>query len=89
MKKIILTLIVFCGIFGAIGCTENWQAKKGGGTATYFVEQNQKFVNVTWKDNDLWILTRTRKEGELPEKFKFTEKSSFGLIEGTVEIIEK
>jgi hypothetical protein len=49
---------------------------------------NQKLVNVTWKEGELWYLTRQMKQGEVAETYTFNEKSSFGLIEGTVIITE-
>jgi hypothetical protein len=37
----------------------------------------------------LWLLTRVRKDGEFPETYKYIEKSTFGVWEGTVVIQEK
>ena len=56
---------------------------------TVEIEKDQKFVNCSWKHTDLWILTRARKEGEQPETYKYSEKSTYGVLEGTVTIQEK
>lgn len=62
---------------------------------TVELEKDQKLVNCSWKSNgknagsSLWILARARKEGEQPETYKYSEKSTFGVLEGTVTIVEK
>jgi hypothetical protein len=62
---------------------------------TVEIEKDQKFINCSWKSSgknagsSLWILTRARKEGEQPETYKYIEKSTFGVLEGTVVIQEK
>lgn len=43
---------------------------------------------VTWKEHSLWILTRDMRTDEKPEKYTFQEDSNFGVLEGTVKIIE-
>ena len=72
-----------------VGCTKNQRAKQFGGTMEIEIPTNKKFVNATWKDDDLWYLTRDRKPGEEPETWTFEEDSSFGVLEGKVIFIEK
>ena len=60
-----------------------------GGKATVRLPKGQKLVEATWKEVDLWYLTRDRREGEPIETFTFQESSSFGVIEGTVTFIEQ
>ena len=70
------------------GC--NVVAKKLGGSMTVELEKDQKLVNCSWKANDsLWVLTRQRREGEPLETYKYQEKSTFGVLEGIVTIVEK
>ena len=82
--------IAFVSLMGlvAISCTKNQRVKKFGGTATIELPANQKLVHVTWKDANLWYLTRPMKEGEIPETYTFQEKSNLGMIEGTFKIKE-
>lgn len=68
----------------ASGCTENQRAKQFGGTATVDLPKGQKLVTATWRQDDMWILTRPLADDEQPVDSKFQEKSSFGVIEGTV-----
>jgi hypothetical protein len=44
---------------------------------------------ITWKDADIFLLTRPMRENEKPETHTFTEMSNWGIFEGTVTIVEK
>lgn len=70
------------------GCTQQAMTKEFGGTTTLELEPGYKLIEITWKDDNLWYLVRPLEEGEEPTTYIFQEKSSFGLIEGTVKIIE-
>lgn len=87
MKKtfIILSAIVLLTI---CGCTENQRAKKFGGNMTINLPANQKLVNVTFKDADMWYLTRPMRSNELAETSLFKEKSNYGMVEGSVTFVE-
>lgn len=83
MKKIVLiALILFSG------CTANQRVRSFGGTSTIELQKNEKFVNITWKDTNLWILTRPMREDESPEEYKFKCNPEFGVLEGQVIIKE-
>ena len=88
----LLIVLAIISILAGVGFkffTSNWWAKKAGGTITYNVPADQKFVNVTWKDSDLWVLTKNRNLSETARTtYHFSEESSLGLLEGTVIIKE-
>lgn len=89
MKKIILIV----ALFGLIGCTDNVRTSMYGGTETINLKPGQRLENITWKSINnapasLWILTRERRVGEFPETHTFYEKSSLGLIQGKVTVVE-
>lgn len=88
MKKRILALIAAAIVSMSLlsGC--QWSAKNFGGTYTINLEKGEKLDMVTWKDNDLWVLTRPMREDETPETYRFQEDSNLGIMEGTVNIIE-
>tara|TARA_R110000772_G_scaffold43995_5_gene101264 strand:- start:4529 stop:4795 length:267 start_codon:yes stop_codon:yes gene_type:complete len=87
MKKLLLVLLV--GIFLATtGCTKQSRAKNWGGSYTVDLPVDRELVEATWKSDELWLLTRKRKEGETIDEFTFNEDSSWGVIEGTVTIKE-
>lgn len=90
-KKIILifvVLLVSMIFLFLVGCTENERVKRFGGKIVYDLPVNKKFVNVTWKEDNLWILTTDMTAGDAPRTYRFSEKSSMGIIEGEIEIVE-
>jgi hypothetical protein len=94
MKKyingIIYWVIVLVSIIWmTVSCTQNQRAKTFGGNAKIELPAGQKLINATWKDDNLWYLTRPMKSDEQPETYKFQEASSFGILEGTYTITER
>jgi hypothetical protein len=89
MKKLIALLVL---VITFTSCTENYKTRMLGGTDTVQLESGKRLVNITWKSNsnissDLWILTK--QDTTKPSTYLFEEKSSFGIMEGKVIVIEK
>lgn len=90
-----ITKIAACSVaILTMTACDNTITKKFGGKMTVEIEKDQKLVNCSWKSGknegtSLWLLTRARKEGEIADTYKYIEKSTFGVLEGTVTIIEK
>ena len=84
MKKRIIGGIVLLFVMGfsLTGCKS--VARNMGGTITIDVPKGQKIIEATWKDSNLWYLTRPMREDEEPETFTLQEDSNFGIIEGKV-----
>ena len=80
MKKLLLAFV----LVSFISCTDNSRVKSFGGTETVKIAPNEKFINITWKEANLWIIVQDTVSG----KYYAREKSSLGLMEGTI-IIEK
>lgn len=70
-------------------CTENQKAKEFGGTAKLELPINEKLINVTWKNEDLWYLTRPMLLSDSAVTYEFREESSYGVWEGNYIIYEK
>jgi hypothetical protein len=87
MKTKLLSLVALA--LALTSCTENSMAKQFGGTMTISLPANTTFVNATWKEDELWYIYRPRKAGETPSITVMQEDSKFGLIEGTVQFVEK
>lgn len=85
-KKILAGLAAFTLIIGAAGCQST--AKNLGGDYTLKLPANEKLVMITWKDNSLWYLTKPMAEDDIAETYKFQESAEFGIMEGTVTVIE-
>jgi hypothetical protein len=83
----ILLLIISVSVF-ASSCTQNSRAKKWGGTASITLPTGKKLVNVTWKGESLWYMTRPMRSDDVAETYEFQEESSYGMIEGTYVIRE-
>ena len=87
MKKLVF---LFCAALALSSCTENMKVKSFGGTSTIEIPADQKFVLATWKDENLWITTKVRTSADsVKSEYRFAEKASFGVMEGTYIIIEK
>lgn len=86
MKKTFFLSIVAALLISS--CTQNEMAKEYGGVIEVDLPTHQKLVNVTWKDADLWYLTRPMKESEQAETYYLKEQSTYGLMQGTVILKE-
>ena len=70
------------------GCSQT-VTKNFGGTTTIDLDPGRKLEMITWKDDNMWIQTRERREGEKPEQHVFKEQSALGAWQGTVIINER
>ena len=85
MKKVFLAVLM--GVM-VTSCTENERVKAWGGEGTINLPKGKKLVNVTWKETQIWYLTRNMDSNDVAETYEFHEESSYGIIEGTYKIIE-
>ena len=81
-------LVVISVLCAFILFTKQSRVKNFGGEMTYDLDVNQKLIEVTWKDNDLWILTKDMSNNDVAESCTFKESSSTGVFEGTIYINE-
>ena len=63
-------------------------AKKVGGSANIELPPKSKLVLLTWKGDNLWVLSRPFREGEKAETYTYQEDSKWGLIEAKIVIRE-
>jgi hypothetical protein len=87
MKKKICAVLAITMMLALTGCQST--TKNLGGSTTIELEPNQKLEEITWKNDSLWYLTRPMTDADSAETHTFKESSNFGIIEGTVTIIEK
>lgn len=78
MKRI---LIIATFIFLLTSCTDNRMAREFGGSESVKLPEHRILVNCTWKESNLWLLTKDT----LTNKMYFNEKSSWGVLEGQIE----
>ncbi len=89
MVTLFLCVPVLILVLVLTSCTDQQMAKKYGGTANIQLQQGEKLVMITWKADNLWILTRPMTDADKAETYTFRESSSFGLIQGKIFITEK
>jgi uncharacterized lipoprotein YehR (DUF1307 family) len=77
MKKIFVIAIAAMSL---ASCTENERARRFGGVEEVELKPNEVVLNVTWKENEMWICTKDTTTNTV----YFREKSSWGVMEGTV-----
>jgi hypothetical protein len=82
IAAVAIVIALLATFFGA-----NFWAKSFGGTIN--VESREKVVNATWKESNLWILTRPPVPGDKPVTLTFQEYSNLGILQGKVVITEK
>lgn len=85
MKKFLLGSFLVL-LIGLTGCQT--VAKNFGGSITIDLDPNQKLEEITWKDNDLWYLTKPMTLNDVAETHTFQQSKDFGVFEGTVTIVE-
>jgi hypothetical protein len=85
MKKLFVIALVAISL---ASCTENSRVKNWGGEGTINLPKGQKLVNVTWKETQIWYLTRPMDSTDVAETYQFHEESSYGVMEGTYTIVE-
>lgn len=85
-KKILSVILIIILVISLCGCQA--AARNLGGDVTIELEPNQKLEMITWKNSDLWYLTRPMTANDVAETHVFQESSIFGIVEGTVTIIE-
>lgn len=86
--RTVVLLFLTIGLQVDAGC-DNWRARTWGGSTTVTVQPGHKVVTVTWKESSLWIATRPMHADEAPETILFEERSSMGVLQGTVTIVEQ
>ena len=86
MKKVIFAIAIL--LITLTACTDNMKVKEFGGTAEMYLQKGEKLVNMTWKEDNLWILTKPMTDTDIAETYTFSEKSSLGVMEGTYIVHE-
>ena len=75
-------------ILTLLACTDNQRSKAFGATMRIDVPCDQQVFDVTWKGENLWYATQPARPDWRPEQKRFTEYSSYGVIEGEVILNE-
>lgn len=79
MKKLIIAAFM---ILITMSCTENQRAKNFAGKQTVNLRPGEILINVTWKDDNMWLLT----EDTTSHVKYFRENSSWVKFSGQIII---
>ena len=79
MRKLTMVAITLLAL---VSCTDNQRARSFGGTETVKLGANEKFINITWKQDNLWVIVQDTVTGN----YYAREKSNFGVLQGKVVI---
>lgn len=80
--------LMFFAVF-LTACTDNDMARSFGGSMQLDLPCDQKLVDITWKETELWYATRPMREGEFPETTTFTVDKGLSLMTpGHVTVVE-
>lgn len=87
-SKIIAVILIILISFTLLSGCRNFAARTMGGTMELDLPPGEKLVTITWKDDDLWYLTRPMRDDEFAEEYKFQASTNWGVFEGTVIVRE-
>lgn len=85
-RILVMTAITPILALSLMGCQT--ATKSLGGNTTLELEPNEKLEEITWKDASIWYLTRPMTEDDIAETHVFKQSSNWGVLEGTVTIVE-
>ena len=88
-KKISILVLFLALILMLTGCSQQSIARNWGGTYKIDLQAGQELEVVTWKDDDLWILTKDRPADEPAETHRYFADSAYGFFEGEIIIYER
>lgn len=77
--KLMLTILFVVSLFG---CTHNQRARRYGGKEYLQLKQNEVLINITWKESNMWVLTKDT----ISNIKYFRESSSWGIWQGEIII---
>lgn len=85
----VVVAVLFVFFLGLAYVTRHWRARHFGGKIDVELQVGRKLVNATWKDGNLWYLTRPARPGETPEVLIFQEDGIVDAARGAVSFHEK
>lgn len=84
----VFIMVVILLIFMGRSCSNQGMTKNWGGEMDMYLDPNRKLVEVTWKDDSIWYLTKPMTDDDIAEEYEFAESSVMGLLEGTLHVHE-
>lgn len=88
MKKFLIGIVLALNIIFT-SCSRQAIVREFGGSMQVELPAGEELMEVTWKNNDLFYLTRPMSNDYVPTVKIFREKSPYGIIESTIIFVEK
>lgn len=85
---VIIIFIISALIVLARACSQQSITRNWGGEMDMHLEPNRKLVEVTWKNDNIWYLTKPMTDDDIAEVYEFAESDAIGVFEGTLHIYE-
>ena len=79
--KIIISLTILISVFILSACEQSI-TRNFGGHSTQSIPAGTTLMNITWKQDNMWILYHDPKTGNCV----FQESSNMGILQGSVTI---
>jgi len=86
--KTFYVILVVLLLFALAACQQLF-TRNFGGNMTETLPDDTKLVMATWKESNLWYLTRPMLSTDEAQTYTFKESSLYGVLEGKVTIIER
>lgn len=87
-KSLLFVAVIGIACLPILSCAKQQMAKNWGGEYEVHLPPCKKLLNLTWKESNLWVLTRPMVWGEVADKYELIEDSAFGIAEGKILIQE-
>lgn len=89
-RFVFAALIAAAVLFAVLsGCTKQTWNRNFGGKMRIDLPPGQELMEATWKEDSLFYLTRPMTSNYVPVTKTFAESSPYGLLESTVEFVER
>lgn len=83
MALLSLTPMLFFVLMATLTSCDQERTKYFGGSTTIELKPNEKFLNMSWKENNIWVVTQDTLTGISYSR----EYSEHGIFNGEVEIL--
>lgn len=90
-SRFVIAAVTAAAILLAVlsGCTKQTWNRNFGGKMRIDLPPGQELMEATWKEDSLFYLTRPMASNYVPVTKTFAESSPYGLLESTVEFVER
>lgn len=88
MRKV-LVVVGALSMLAVGAVAQNTWARRWGASDTKTLPPGMTVQLASWKGNNLWILMRERTVGEAPKNWVYKEFSNWGIVEGTLVLVEQ